>query len=245
MQVVAQETRDHQTTRPARWVVSVPMVAVLALLLASLALRVLGLGAVPLSAGEVQPALAAYRDAVPGAAGESATASAPLLYWMQRIDFMTMGGSEFSARIGTALAGVALGLSPLLFAGLLGWTRAFLFAGLLTLSPVLLITIVREEELAETLAAREAAARGEDVEAEAEGETEAAAEEQEVVSVDDVVAEAAAEVDEVAAEEPVEDAAPPTEMETEILPMSAVNEAIERFNEDSAEAADEEEEKPE
>ena len=115
------------------------MVAVLALLLASLALRVLGLGAVPLSAGEVQPALAAYRDAVPGAAGESATASAPLLYWMQRIDFMTMGGGEFSARIGTALAGVALGLSPLLFAGLLGWTRAFLFAGLLTLSPVLLI----------------------------------------------------------------------------------------------------------
>lgn len=109
------------------------------------------------------------------------------------------------------------------------------------ISPVLLITIVREEELAETLAAREAAARGEDV----EGEAEDAADEQEVVSVDDVVAEAAAEVDEVAAEEPAEDAAPPTEMETEILPMSAVNEAIERFNEDGAEAADEDEEKPE
>ncbi len=138
MQVVAQTT-DQETDQLARWAVSGRMVAVLALLLASLALRALALDAVPLSAGEVQPALAAYRDAVPGAAGESATASAPLLYWMQRIDFMTLGGAEFSARIGTALAGVALGLSPLLFAGLLGWARAFMFALLLTFSPVLLI----------------------------------------------------------------------------------------------------------
>lgn len=98
------------------------------------------------------------------------------------------------------------------------------------LSPILQITIVREEELAETLAAREAAARGEDVDAEA---TEVAAEAPaEVVSVD----EAAAEATEAAAEAPAD-------METEILPMSAVNEAIERLNEETGEAADEE--KPE
>lgn len=98
------------------------------------------------------------------------------------------------------------------------------------LSPILQITIVREEELAETLAAREAAARGEEVDAEA---TEVAAEAPaEVVSVD----EAAAEATEAAAEAPAD-------METEILPMSAVNEAIERLNEETGEAADEE--KPE
>lgn len=138
MQVVA-HTTDQDTHTRARWIVSGQVAAVFALLLASAALRLLGLGAVPLSAGEIQPALAAYRDAWAGAAGESATANAPLLYWMQRIDFMTMGGGELSARIGTALAGIALGLSPLLFRDLLGWPRAFLFALLLTLSPVLLI----------------------------------------------------------------------------------------------------------
>ncbi len=99
------------------------------------------------------------------------------------------------------------------------------------LSPILQITIVREEELAETLAAREAAARGEDVEGEAGEET------PEVTSVDEAVAEAAAEA---AAE--VEAGAAPADMETEILPMSAVNEAIERLDEENA-AADEE--KPE
>ena len=99
------------------------------------------------------------------------------------------------------------------------------------LSPVLQITIVREEELAETLAAREAAARGEDVEGEAGEET------PEVTSVDEAVAEAAAE-----AVAEVEESAAPADMETEILPMSAVNEAIERLNE---EGAADDEEKPE
>jgi hypothetical protein len=52
--------------------------------------------------------------------------------------FSLLGGSELSARAFTALAGAGLVISPLLFRGLIGRARAFLFTTLLLCSPVLM-----------------------------------------------------------------------------------------------------------
>lgn len=100
--------------------------------------------------------------------------------------------------------------------------------------PMLKITIVRDEELAEFLAARE---RGEDIKPEdtlegAPGEIPAVSEE-----VDEV--EAAAEPVEEAeiSEEPVEEAG---DLKTEVIPEAAVQEAIEKAEEAAQAAAGEE-----
>lgn len=84
------------------------------------------------------------------------------------------------------------------------------------IAPVLQVTVVRDDELSDFLAAREAAAK-----AEAEGETAEAAE--------------GDEPENPVSEEEIED------MQTEVIPASAVQEAMEQFEEaESAEAAEDE-----
>jgi hypothetical protein len=118
--------------------VRLEVVAIVALIVISLLLRLTDLGAVPLTETETQQALSAWRATWAQTPGSEITAASPITYWGQRLAFGTLGGSEVTARLFTALAGVLVGLSPLLFRGLLGRARAYLFAVLLTLSPVLL-----------------------------------------------------------------------------------------------------------
>jgi hypothetical protein len=106
----------------------------------ALALYFAALGAVPMSTVESREALAAWRAVSPDASGERIVAQSPLLFLLQSIVFATLGANETTARGLTALAGVALVLSPLLFRGLFGAGRAFFFSLLLLGSPVLLIS---------------------------------------------------------------------------------------------------------
>ncbi len=110
-----------------------------ALILLSLVLRVAQLDTVPLTDSESRQALAAWRIVQPEAAGPDITAESPLLFLVHSLSFTVLGASEFTARIGTAVAGISLILFPLLFRRLLGWGRTFFFSLILTFSPVLLL----------------------------------------------------------------------------------------------------------
>lgn len=112
-------------------------VAVLALVLFSLVLRLASLDIVPMNPVETAPALAAWRAVSPDAPGSALVADSPLVFWSQRLAFGLLGGEMFTARLLTALAGVALGLTPLLFRDLLGQNRAMILALLLTVSPLM------------------------------------------------------------------------------------------------------------
>ncbi len=105
----------------------------------ALALYFAALGAVPMSNAESREALAAWRAVSPEASGSEVIPHSPILFLLQSIVFATLGADEASARAVTAVAGVLVVLSPLLFRGLLGSTRAFFFSLLLLGSPVLLI----------------------------------------------------------------------------------------------------------
>ena len=122
-----------QTSQPS---VSVEWLAYLALAVIALLFRVAALDAVPLSDFEAQESLHAWHTVNGDAPGGFAVASSPLTYLSQVLAFSTLGASEFSARIGTAIAGVALALSPLLFRQSLGRTRCFVWAILLSVLTV-------------------------------------------------------------------------------------------------------------
>lgn len=149
MQAVPQEvTLDEQditstkadaTSSSMQVTITFEFIAIVFLVVVSLMMRVLSLDAVPIaSSQEAQQALSAWRYISPEAPGNPITSDSPVTYWAQVIAFGLSGGSEASARAFTALAGVLLSISPLLFRGLLGKARAYVFALLLTFSPVLL-----------------------------------------------------------------------------------------------------------
>lgn len=118
--------------------ISIEWMLYLALALFALVLRFAQLDAVPLSALEARQALAAWRVVSPDSGGTAIVAESPLLFGLHSLSFSVLGPSEFSARLFTAIAGVGLILSPLLFRDLLGRMRAFIFSLLLTFSPVVL-----------------------------------------------------------------------------------------------------------
>lgn len=110
---------------------AIPLEAVfyVALALLALMLRLLALDSAP-RPEEVPDLLAAWRG----------TASAsPALLWAQAISFDLLGGSIIVARLLTAIAGVLLALSPVMFRAELGRTRALWLTLLLTFSAPLLI----------------------------------------------------------------------------------------------------------
>ncbi len=123
---------------PRQLVISVEFVAYLALLILALVFRFAELDTVSLTTTEVREALSAWRVVFPGASGGELVPESPLLFLLHSVAFTTLGGSEFSARLFTALAGAGLVLSPLLFRELLGRTRAFVFSLMLVFSPTLL-----------------------------------------------------------------------------------------------------------
>ncbi len=120
--------------------VSLEALAYLALFAFSLVLRFADLDSVPMMAAETHNVLAAWRAATSNASGVPLVSSSPLLFTLQSLSFLMFGGTEQTARLATAFAGALLVFAPLLFRPLIGSTRAFLLALLLTASPVLLIT---------------------------------------------------------------------------------------------------------
>ena len=138
MHAVAHEMTTEDQAAPFRLVMTVETAAIITLICISLLFRLIALGAAPMTALETKPALAAWRSVSAQASGEAIISDSPVLFWTQKISFSMLGASETTARFWTALAGVALSMSPLLFRNLLGRARAYLFAVLLTISPVLL-----------------------------------------------------------------------------------------------------------
>ena len=138
MSEVDQTTTIENGVQPVRLAVSGEFIAVLILISLSLMLRLVALGSVPIGDGEASQALSAWRSVSPQAPGEAIISDSPVLFWTQRVSFSLLGSNATLARFGTALAGIALSISPLLFRGLLGRARAYLFAILLTVSPVML-----------------------------------------------------------------------------------------------------------
>lgn len=124
-----------QSADGASWL-SVESLAYLGLILVALILRVSGLNDVPLSAAEAKLSLSAWHIVEDDAPGLAAVASSPLTHIGQILTFSTLGPSAFSARIGSALAGIALALTPLLFREIFGSTRTFIWCALLTVLTV-------------------------------------------------------------------------------------------------------------
>jgi hypothetical protein len=135
---VDQATIIENGVQPVRLVISGEFIAVLILISLSLMLRLVALGSVPVGDDEASQALSAWRSVSPQAPGEAIISDSPVLFWTQRVSFGLLGSNAALARFWTALAGIALSISPLLFRGLLGRSRAYLFAILLTVSPVML-----------------------------------------------------------------------------------------------------------
>jgi len=116
----------------ARPSVSVEALAYIGLFLLALLLRVSDLDKVPISDLEAAGALQAWHTIEDDAPGAFTVSSSPLTYISQVASFSLLGASEFTARIGTALAGLALAFTPLLFRDSLGRTRTFIWALLLS-----------------------------------------------------------------------------------------------------------------
>jgi predicted membrane-bound mannosyltransferase len=139
MQTMTQ-SQSVTPTRSSGLVISYEWAAYAVLIALSLWLRVAELDVVPMSGGEATQALAAWRALHPHLPGALIVPDSPLLFFLHTVGFSFLGGTEFAARIFTALAGAALILSPLLFRDVLGAGRAFLTSLLLAFSPVLLVT---------------------------------------------------------------------------------------------------------
>lgn len=131
--VALSATAAHRDSAPA---ISTEALAYVALALAALILRVSDLDIVPITDLEAESALHAWHTVEDDAPGTFAVSSSPLTYLTQLISFSLLGANEFGARIGAAIAGTALALSPLLFRESLGRTRTFVWAALLSLLTV-------------------------------------------------------------------------------------------------------------
>lgn len=129
------ETTQHQT-QTTDMTISLEVLAYFALALLAIIFRVAELDAVPLSEHEAQQALHAWHTVNPTAPGEFITAHNPLTYVSQLLTFSTFGGNELAVRFGVMVAGVLLSLSPILFRERIGKTRAFVWAVLLSLLTV-------------------------------------------------------------------------------------------------------------
>lgn len=127
---------DDSDRRSARRSVSVEALAYICLALLALLPRLSGLDVVPMSDREAQGALYAWHTIKDDAPGDFTVSSSPLTALSQLAAFSLLGASEFTARIGGALAGLALAFTPLLFRQSLGATRTFVWAALLALLTV-------------------------------------------------------------------------------------------------------------
>ena len=103
-------------------------VAYAAMILLATILRVAELDTVALTTREATEALAAWRAVYPLAGLPAPISQSPVLFALHSLSVTLFGGAESMLRIWTALAGVFLVVSPLLFRDILGRTRTFLFS---------------------------------------------------------------------------------------------------------------------
>lgn len=125
------QSGDAERTHDAAPVVTLEGVFYAVLLAVAALLLLADLGAVAPRLDEVTDMVAAYRG--------TETAS-PLLMWVQSFSFDILGGTAFAARIVTALAALALVMTPALFRSELGRTRALALTLLLAFTPPLIAT---------------------------------------------------------------------------------------------------------
>ena len=128
--------RDEESART----ISAEFLAYIGLAFIALVLRITALGSVPISDFEAVQALHAWHTVEDDAPGRFTVSSSPLAYITQLTAFSTLGASEFAARVGSAFAGFALALAPLLFRDSLGRTRTFVWAALLSLLTVPIVS---------------------------------------------------------------------------------------------------------
>ncbi len=106
------------------------------LALLALALRLVALGAYPLSDAEAGQAMVAWR--IQHGQPVDQVGYSPLVVTLNLVSFLLLGGSEFAARLGPALLGVALVLLPYGLRRHLGRTGALAAAALFAISPTAL-----------------------------------------------------------------------------------------------------------
>ncbi len=141
MQAVAQETSLIETPKPTFGVtIRYEWLVMMALVVFATIFHLAGLDEIPLSHSEANQALSAWRSTMPNVSGDPIVSDNPLVWWSQKIAFSLIGGSEFASRVFTALAGISVSVSPLMFIPLLGRSRAYLMTILLGISPILLAT---------------------------------------------------------------------------------------------------------
>lgn len=134
------DSRDRAASQAIERTVSVEALAYIALALLALMLRISDLDIVPLTDYEAEGALHAWHTIEDDAPGSFKASSSPLTHVSQLMLFSLLGANEFSARLGAAIAGVALALTPLLFRESLGRTRTFVWAALLALLTVPIVS---------------------------------------------------------------------------------------------------------
>ena len=113
--------------------VSVEYLAYICLAILALVLRVADLDSLPLNDAEARQALHAWHSINDNVPGSYVSSGSPLVHISQLISFSLLGAKAFSARLLPMLAGWLLTLTPLLFRDVLGRTRAFVWACLLSL----------------------------------------------------------------------------------------------------------------
>ncbi len=106
------------------------------LALLAVVLRLIALGAYPLSDAEAGQALVAWRILQAQPVGQ--VGYSPLIVTLDLISFLLLGGSEFAARLGPALLSVPLVLLPYGLRRYLGRTGALAAGALFALSPTVL-----------------------------------------------------------------------------------------------------------
>lgn len=113
--------------------ISAEWLAYIGLAFLALWLRVSDLDSVNISDLEARLALHARHTVEDDAPGAYDGSSSPLTYIAQLLAFSGLGATEFTARAGSALAGLLIVFTPLLFRDILGKTRTFVWSVLFAL----------------------------------------------------------------------------------------------------------------
>ncbi|MCZ7542324.1 MAG: hypothetical protein M5R40_01725 [Anaerolineae bacterium] len=135
MNVTLEQPAGQPAAVAARLTITGEAVAYVVIVVAAALLRLIDLGAMPLSDAEAYHALAALRAVNPTVPGPALPPASPALFAGQALTMGMLGGSEATARLFVALAGVGLVLAPALWRAQLGRLPALLFSALLALSP--------------------------------------------------------------------------------------------------------------
>ncbi len=127
------EVAATQTEEAAARSVSFEALAYIGLALLAFCLRLAELDTVNMTDREARLSLHAWHTVEDDPPGAFAVSSSPLTFTAQLLAFSVLGASEFTARIGPALAGLATVFAPLLFRNALGRTRTFVWSTLFAL----------------------------------------------------------------------------------------------------------------